>query len=114
MMIELSKSRKPFVDATKLKICDPSDPTEVEVDPEKNGVYFADPWNNPYLYFYNSASTVGSLDATWRAPGFILLSKGPDGKAQNSQSMYSTGIIPDMDAYNSDDANVDNILRGRE
>ncbi len=114
MMVDTPRPRKPFVDATKLLLRDPGDEFSDDVDPEKSGVYIADPWNEPYLYFYNIANTVGSFATTWRSPGFILLSKGPDKKAQNSQSMYTTGIIPDMDEYTSNEENIDNIIKGRD
>ena len=52
--------------------------------------------------------------ATWRAQGFILLSKGPDGKEKDVRSMYTTGIVPDMDAYQEDPVNIDNIIQGME
>lgn len=47
-------------------------------------------------------------------PGFILLSKGPDGKEKDVRSMYTTGIVPDMDAYQEDPVNIDNIIQGME
>ena len=46
--------------------------------------------------------------------GFILLSKGPDGKEKNVRSMYTTGIIPDMNEYQNEPENMDNIIQGVE
>ncbi len=114
MMVDAPSQRKPLVDATRLSLRDPDDDLAVDVDPEKNGVYVADPWNEPYLYFYNTANAAGLSASNWRSPGFLLLSKGPDRKAKDSQSMYTTGIVPDMDEYTSNSENVDNIIRGRD
>ncbi len=115
VMTEMGIQRRPFVDASKLKICDPADPVLVDVDPEKNGVYFGDPWNEPYLYFYDASTAVGNdTIGTWRSPGFILISKGPDRKETDVLSMYTTGIIPDYDDYISNQVNVDNLVHGRD
>jgi len=115
VMTEMGRQRTPFIDASKLRICDPSDSVLQGVDPEKNGVFFGDPWNEPYLYFYDS-STSAANDTTgiWRAPGFILLCKGPDRKAVDVLSMYTTGILPDYDDYISKDENIDNLVQGRD
>ena len=115
MMVETSQQRQPFLDASKLRINDPNDPEIGDVDPEKNGVYFSDPWGEPYLYFYDTSTVQGGdLSSTWRSPSFILLSKGPDKKAADSLSMYTTGIMPDTDDYTSNEANFDNIIEGRD
>lgn len=115
IMSDVGRQRKPLVDASKLKICDPVDPLLPNVDPEKNGVYFGDPWDEPYLYFYDAATSVGNdITGTWRSPGFVLISKGPDRKESDVLSLHSTGIIPDYDDYVSDQINVDNLVHGRD
>ena len=105
-----------YSDGRILRCESPATPTLdcLTVDPEKSGVYFVDPWFEPYLYFYNTASTLNTETASWRGQGFILLSKGPDGKEKNVRSMYTTGIIPDMNDYQSEPENLDNIIQGIE
>lgn len=114
VMIDLMGTRSAFVDSARLTIGDPNDEYATNVDPERAGVFFADPWHEPYLYFYDNSVTVGSEGRTWRSPGFILLSKGADQKAANVQSMYSTGIIPDDEDYTNSEENLDNIVQGRD
>ena len=115
VMSDVGANRKPLVDVSKLKICDPADPYLQDVDPEKNGVYFADPWNQPYVYLFDTTSYVTNEGNTsWRSPGFILLSKGPDEKAVDVKSMYTTGIIPDDEEYRMPEQNIDNIIFGRD
>ncbi len=115
IMAELGIPRKPFIDTTKIMLADPNDPYLRDVDPEKNGVYFVDPWLEPYLYFYDTSTFVGDgMSSSWKSPSYILLSKGPDQKETDSMSMYTTGIIPDTPDYMSNDENVDNIIQGRD
>lgn len=108
-----AKPRKPFIDATLIKICDPDDADLDDVDYEKAGVYFADPWREPYLYFYNTSKVIGVVDGVWRSPGYIIMSKGPDQKHIEVKNMYSSGIVPDEVDYTEKDENVDNLIRGR-
>ena len=91
VMSDAGTDTRPFVDVSKLRIADPADPHLENVDPEKSGVYFVDPWFEPYLYFYNTANTMNTETASWRGQGFILLSKGPDGKEKNVRSVISGG-----------------------
>lgn len=115
VMADVGTNRKPLLDASKLRICDPADPVLTDVDPEKNGVYFGDPWNEPYLYFFDTTSYVTNEEnTTWRSPSFILLSKGADAKSKEVRSMYTTGIIPDDEEYRLPEENIDNILFGRD
>lgn len=112
VMADLGKPRAPFVDAVKLRIADPANPDSQDVDPERNGVFFADPWGEPYLYYYDSSTNLGTVNSTWRAPGFVLLSKGADRQSADVQSLCTTGIMPDFDDYISKMENVDNIIQG--
>ena len=114
VMEEVSVTRKPFVDAGKLLICDPQDPYVKDVDAEKNGVYFGDPWLEPYLYFFDTSASISYEGTTWKSPGFVLMSKGPDKKERDSLSLHSTGIVPDEMDYTSAKENVDNIIQGRD
>lgn len=115
IMSDVGTNRKPLVDVSKLTICDPDDQYLQNVDPEKNGVYFSDPWNEPYLYFFDTTSYVTNEENTsWRSPSFILMSKGADMKAEDVKSMYTTGIVPDDDEYRLPEQNIDNILYGRD
>ncbi len=110
MMTDVGKDNRPFVDVSKLTIADPNDPDSTSVDPEKSGVYFVDPWGNPYLYFYNTATTMNIESSTWRSQGFLLLSKGMDGKAKEVRSMYTTGLMPSLNDYLDPEENRDNIV----
>lgn len=115
VMSEVGTNRKPFVDASKLRICDPVDPLLQDVDPEKNGVYFGDPWNEPYLYFFDTTAYVTNEGNTsWRSPGFLLISKGADQKIKEVGNMYTTGIMPDDETYRMPEENLDNIVYGRD
>ncbi len=115
VMSDVGTNRKPFLDSSKLRICDPSDPLLQDVDPEKNGVYFGDPWNEPYLYFFDTTAYVTNEGNTsWRSPSFLLLSKGPDQKAKEVNYMYTTGIMPDDEEYRMPEENIDNIIYGRD
>ena len=71
VMSEVGTNRKPFVDASKLRICDPVDPILQDVDPEKNGVYFGDPWNEPYLYFFDTTAYVTNATQAGVRRGFF-------------------------------------------
>ncbi len=111
-MVDASTPRKPFVDVLKLKICDPKTKS-TNVDPTKDGVYFADPWDEPYMYLYNTSSVAGSLESEWKSPSFILFTKGADTLARDVKSMYSTGVIPPNDVYIEPEENIDNFIFGR-
>ena len=115
VMADVGTVRKPFIEVTKLRIADPADPLLQDVDPEKNGVYFSDSWNEPYLYFFDTTMYVtNEANTSWRSPSFILLTKGPDQKAADVKGMYTTGIIPDDEEYRLPEVNIDNILYGRD
>lgn len=114
-MSDVGANRKPLLDVSKLTICDPNDPYAQNVDTEKNGVYFCDPWNEPYLYFFDTTSYVTNEENTsWRSPSFILMSKGADTKAEDVKGMYTSGIIPNDEDYRMPEQNLDNILHGRD
>lgn len=63
-----------------------------------------DPWGNPYRYYYKREITneKGVYSGSWDAPGFILISAGPDGELgreptnsggmTTSRSMESAGF----------------------
>ncbi len=112
-MSNISKTRRPFIDVLKFRICDPSDKDLQSVDASKDGVYLADPWNEPYMYLYNTSTIAGSLESEWTSPSFILFTKGADTKAKEIGSMYSTGVIPENDVYIEPEENIDNFIYGR-
>ncbi len=115
VMSDVGTNRKPFVDATKLRICDPIDPVLQDVDPEKLDVYFGDPWNEPYLYFFDTTSYItNESNTSWQSPSFVLFTKGPDTKAVDVKLMYTTGIIPNDEDYRMPEENIDNIIYGRD
>lgn len=42
---------------------------------------FLDPWGNRYVYYYRAAPMPGAAPTnTWRLPGYLLYSAGPDGR----------------------------------
>lgn len=112
-MSTLTKARKPFIDVLKFKLCDPSNKDSQSVDASKDGVYLADPWDEPYMYLYNTSTVAGSLESEWTSPSFVLFTKGPDTKAKDVRNMYSSGIIPPNDVYTEPEVNLDNIIYGR-
>ena len=115
IMSDVGTARKPVLEVSKLTIADPTDQFAQNVDPEKNGVYFCDPWSEPYLYFFDTTSYVTNEENTsWRSPSFVLLSKGADTKAVDVKNMYTSGIIPNDDDYRMPEQNIDNILYGRD
>ncbi len=112
-MMNVGVARKPFIDALKFKLVDPAEKDSQSVDPSKNGVYLADPWDEPYMYLYSTSSGVGSLETEWKSPAFVLFTKGADTKAKDVRGMYSSGIIPSYDDYTAPEENLDNIIFGR-
>ncbi len=113
IMSLVARSKKSFVDISKLSVCDPDEPEAEAPDSNKNGVFIADPWREPYMYLYNTSSTSGTLEAEWTSPSFILFTKGADTKAKEIDNMYSTGVVPDNDAYRAVEVNIDNLIYGR-
>ncbi len=103
-------NHRAYIDASKFRLRHPSDKENENVDSEKDGVYLADPWNEPYLYFYTTSTTVGDQDSQWEKESFILMTKGADLKAKDVDDMYSTGSIPDRSVYKKIDENIDNII----
>jgi len=89
-----------FVDPTKLSMNKPDD--SLPEDPTKipSDFHFVDPWGNPYVYRYKSSSSDG-----WDKFGYVLFSRGPDGKT--GTPIPDTGIQPEREG----DA-VDNIYAG--
>ena len=112
-MTSVGKNRKTFIDVLKFRICDPTNKDKVDVDPSTEGVYLADPWNEAYMYLYNTSNVVGSLESEWTSPSFVLFTKGADTKAKDVRNMYSSGIIPSNDVYTEPEENLDNFIYGR-
>ncbi|MGE9294866.1 MAG: prepilin-type N-terminal cleavage/methylation domain-containing protein [Puniceicoccales bacterium] len=89
-MVDVSEAQqRPFVDESKFSV---------------TGNEFTDPWGLPYEYEYRTSSGSG-----WKRAGFILYSKGADGK---SSGTLSDGDIPQN--YFEQDENIDNIVFGYE
>ena len=65
-----------------------------------------DPWNNAYLYVYKNTLDQG---LSWGKTGFLLISRGPDGKL--GSSIPSHGIL-DAKYFNQNTENVDNLIYG--
>ena len=81
VFVELSKFR------TEVSMEDATMKTTVSVPkgtpPLKDAVAncFIDPWGNRYVYHYKAAPVAGSpITSTWRLPGYLLYSAGPDGR----------------------------------
>ena len=112
-MDDVSTQRKGFIDVMKFRIVDPSDKDSQTVDHMKEGVYLADPWNEPYMYLYSTSTVAGTLESEWKSPSFILFTKGEDTKAVDVKNMYTSGIVPDSDLYIEPEVNIDNFIYGK-
>lgn len=66
------------------------------------GHVFVDPWGNPYVYVYQKEAGSG-----WDNFGYVLYSKGEDGK---DLALGSDGVI--TDTIRNDTLNADNIYVG--
>lgn len=86
--------------------------------------YLVDPWGTPYYYYYIDEGAVGNR-TSWKRPGFILLSAGPDTEFDPSAGGASLrdGELPaDLSQFfsggaaNSEGApqNLDNLIYGIE
>lgn len=93
------------LDVSKLSLSQDWPTTNPEQSPPSN-VYFFDPWGNPYVYCYKDPTN----SATWERFGYILFSRGPDGKASSAGIEESTGEIEP--AFREASTNVDNIFVG--
>ena len=101
--VDSGGARKIFLDPTKVSLSkDYGNPTSAGA---LIGVYFSDPWGNPYAYVYAKSSTSN----TWENFGYVLFSKGSDSNSTLG-SIATDGIIdPD---HRTTDANIDNIYSG--
>ncbi len=84
--------------ATTFQTVTPNSP-KAPFKTEQN-VGILDPWGHPYLYYYKKASAA----ASWKAPGYVLYSAGPDG-AQTLPINQTTGVFNATQAAN----NADNL-----
>ncbi len=110
--VDAPKGMKPFLDRSKMNVCSQADRYNRDLDFDSlTDVFLADPWLEPYLYFYDTNNIVGER-GSWRNPGFILMSKGQDNKAVQVGDMYTSGMMPDEDSYRTPVENVDNIVFG--
>lgn len=64
---------------------------------------FIDPWGQPYEYYYRGSG------GAWNYPGFILMSKGPDGLT-NSASNFSSGSL-NANHFDSEEG-ADDLIHG--
>lgn len=112
-MSSVNTVRKPFIDVLKFNLKDKKNPSATTVDPLKETVFLADPWDEPYQYFYDTSVMAGALESEWKSPSFILLTKGADTKAKEVRGMYSSGMIPPNDVYTEPEVNIDNYIFGR-
>ena len=101
--VDSGGARKSFLDPTKVSLSqDFGNPTSAAT---LTGIYFTDPWGNPYAYVYAKSSTA----TTWESFGYVLFSEGSDSNS-NLGSIATDGIIdPD---HRKEDANIDNIYSG--
>ena len=94
--------------------------------PEKpSGLYFIDPWRQPYLYKFPVLSTEKSSGASFpivtRRQDYLLISKGPDKEINSSSSpqygpktwLSSEDAGVDLSDYR-DAANYDNLYQGMD
>ncbi len=101
--IDSGGARKSFLDPTKMSLSQNFGNPTLAAD--LTGIYFTDPWGNPYAYVYAKSSTA----TTWESFGYVLFSEGSDSNS-NLGSIATDGIIdPD---HRKEDANIDNIYSG--
>ena len=101
--IDTGGARKSFLDPTKVSLSqDYGNPTNAAA---LDGVYFTDPWGNPYAYVYAKSSTA----TTWQNFGYVLFSEGAD--SNSTLGALATDGIIDPD-HRQADANIDNIYSG--
>ena len=101
--IDSGGARKSFLDPTKVALSqDFNNPTNAA---DLDGVYFTDPWGNPYSYVYAKSSN----STTWENFGYVLFSKGSDSDSSIG-SVATDGIL--NTAHRGMDANIDNIYSG--
>ena len=78
------------------------DPVASQNDPDPDfGNALLDPWGNRYLYYYKALPSPNS----WKSPGYVLFSAGPDRKVVYSNADKAAGNLPDQDA----EENADNV-----
>ncbi len=102
-------ARPALIDSSKMKLANTAG--NDDVDPNGTTTFFVDPWGEPYIYVFDTSTTTGK-STTWKSPKYLLLSKGPDNTARATGSLYTDGILDDVDFYKSSDANEDNLLNG--
>lgn len=101
--IDSGGARKSFLDPTKVALSqDFNKPTNAA---DLDGVYFTDPWGNPYAYVYAKSSN----STTWKNFGYVLFSEGADSNSSIG-SVATDGIL--NTAHRGMDANIDNIYSG--
>lgn len=74
---------------------------------------FIDPWGRLYWYAYKSSGDT----TTWKAPGYVLLSSGPDGTIiTTTGTALTNGIMTQAfkDALSSNKGNPDNIYSNEQ
>lgn len=104
------KKQKSTLDVSKLSLSQDWPTSNTEASPSLN-TYFIDPWGNAYVYIYKNPSSA----TTWERFGYILFSKGADGKASSTGITESTGEIvtnPVGSSFRNQSDNIDNIMAG--
>jgi prepilin-type N-terminal cleavage/methylation domain-containing protein len=93
-------SGKRFINASDLsvKAAGGGEPTDYDAA----GNYLADPWGNPYKYFYKNEAD----PTAWRSLSYILYSSGPEFEGEVVPD--NTGVIDTQTA-----ANLDNIYANK-
>ena len=95
---------KSVLDVSKLSLSVSWPATDPEQSPSL-GTRLIDPWGNAYVYIYKD-----SEDSTkWERFGYILLSRGPDGKASSSGIDEGKG---ELSTFRDEEDNIDNIFAG--
>ncbi|NBB78055.1 MAG: prepilin-type N-terminal cleavage/methylation domain-containing protein [Verrucomicrobia bacterium] len=99
------KKQQSTLDVSKLSLSGDWPESDSEVSPTID-IYFIDPWGNPYVYMYKDPDN----DSNWERFGYILFSKGPDGRASSTGITESEGEI--TAEFRDQDENIDNIFVG--
>ena len=80
-------------------------------EPPSPTTYFLDPWGNPYVYLYKNPSNSNE----WDRFGYVIFSRGADGRASSTGITETTGEIvtsPEGSAFKNQNDNIDNVYAG--
>ena len=107
---EVFKKAESVLDVSKLSLSRDWPDSYPEKSPTLR-TYFVDPWGNSYVYLYKDPTN----SVQWDRFGYILFSRGADGKASSTGITEITGEIvtsPEGAAFKNQNDNIDNVYAG--